>query len=170
MRILRTLALLPVVLIAVALIAFTWSYSRPPRAGHLDAYAVSRILSMCHWQSQCIVRAGDLFEGEWDTFHEFGPAIPQSQVDRILRPASVARGDDGKRLLVLTRDGRIIQSEHEATGIGMPLDGEVDFGGERYRSESIIQYTRNTRLEVNAFPTHDSTGHEGTFYVLTPLD
>ena len=170
MRIFRALAVLPVILITIALVIFAWYYSRPPRAGHLDAYAVSRILSTCHWQSQCIIRVGDLFQGDWDTFHEFGPAIPQAQVDRILRPASVQKGDTTTRLLVLTRDGRVIQSEREATGTGLPLDGEVDFGGERYRNESIIQFTRSTRLEVNAFPTRDSAGHDGTFYVLTPLD
>ena len=170
MRILRALALLPVVFISIALVAFAWTYSRPPRAGRLDAYAVSRIQSTCHWKSQCTVRVGDLFEGDWDTFHEFGTAVPQAQVDRILRPASVQKGEDNQRLLVLTQNGRVVQTEREATGASTPLDGEVAFGGERYRNESIIQFNRNTRLDVNAFPTHESAAHAGTFYVLTPLD
>ena len=165
MGLVRTLAAITVVLFAVVLGVFLWSLFSP-QAGRMDAYASARIHRLCGFSRPCSVRIGDLFQGDWDTFYEFGAAVPQAQIDATLHSTQVHRVE-GKRTLVLTRVGRIVATENAAFGADKPFDGEIEFENERNREEHIVRYGRTTPLRVTTFPTEPIAGGNGIFYVLS---
>ncbi len=165
MGLVRTLAAVTFVLFAAILGVFLWSLFSP-QAGRMDAYASARIRRLCGFSRPCSVRIGDLFQGDWDTFYEFGAAVPQTQIDSTLHSTLVHR-IEGKRTLVLTRVGRIVATENAAFGADKPFDGEIEFEDERNREERIVRYGRTTALRVTSFPTEPIAGGNGIFYVLS---
>ena len=165
MGLVRTLAAITVVLFAVVLSFFLWSLFSP-QAGRMDEYASARIRRLCGFSRPCSVRIGDLFQGDWDTFYEFGAAVPQADIDSTLHTTQVHRVE-GKRTLVLTRVGRIVATENAAFGADKPFDGEIEFEDERHREEHIVRYGRATSLRVTSFPTEPNAGGNGIFYVLS---
>ena len=106
------------------------------------------------------------FQGDWDTFYEFGAAVPQADLNATLHSTRVHR-QEGKRTLVLTRAGRIVATENAAFGADKPFDGEIEFEDERHREERVVRYGRNTSLRVTSFPTESIAGGNGIFYVLS---
>ena len=165
MGLVRILAAVTLILFAVVLGFFLWSLFSP-QAGRLDAYASARIRRLCGFSRPCSVRIGDLFQGDWDTFYEFGAAVPQAEIDSTLHSTQVHRVE-GKRTLVLTRVGHIVASENAAFGADKPFDGEIEFEDERHREEHIVRYGRTTPLRVTSFPTDPIAGGNGIFYVLS---
>ena len=161
----RVLAAFTLLLFAVVIGVFLWSLFSP-QAGRMDAYASARIRRLCGFSRPCSVRIGDLFQGDWDTFYEFGAAVPQADIDATLRSTQVRR-IEGKRTLVLTRAGRIVAMENASFGEERPFDGEIEFEDERHREQHIVRYSRNTPLRVTSFPTEPIAGGNGIFYVLS---
>lgn len=165
MGVVRILAAVTLILFAVVIGIFLWSLFLP-QAGRMDAYASARIRRLCGFTRPCSVRVGDLFEGDWDTFYEFGAAVPQADMDAILH-SNLVHKVDGKRVLVLTRGGRIVATENAAFGAEKPFDGEIEFEDERHREEHTVRYSRNADLRVTSFPTEPIAGGQGVFYVLS---
>ena len=165
MGVVRVLAAITGVLFAAVIGVFLWSLFSP-QAGRMDAYASARIRRLCGFSRPCSVRIADLFQGDWDTFYEFGAAVPQSQIDATLH-SNVVRGIEGKRTLVLTRAGRIVATENAAFGADKPFDGEIEYGDERHREQHIVRFGRDTPLRVTSFPTEPIAGGNGIFYVLS---
>ena len=137
MGLVRTLAAVTFVLFAAILGVFLWSLFSP-QAGRMDAYASARIRRLCGFSRPCSVRIGDLFQGDWDTFYEFGAAVPQAQIDSTLHSTEVHR-IEGKRTLVLTRAGRIVATENAAFGADKQFDGQIEIEDERNRQEHIVR-------------------------------
>lgn len=165
MGIVRIFAAVILVLFATVIGFFVWSLFSP-QAGRMDAYASVRIRRLCGFSKPCVVRIGDLFQGDWDTFYEFGAAVPQEEIDATLNSTEVHR-QDGKRTLVLTRAGHLVASESAAFGADKPFDGEIEFENERHREQHSVRYSRNTLLRVMSFPTTPMAGGNGIFYVLS---
>ena len=165
MGVVRIFAAITLLLFAVVISVFLWSLFSP-QAGRMDAYASARIRRLCGFTRPCSVRIGDLFQGDWDTFYEFGAAVPQADIDATLH-STLVRRIDGKRTLVLTRAGRIVATENAAFGAERPFDGEIEFEDERHREQHIVRYSRNTPLRVTSFSTEPIAGGNGIFYVLS---
>ena len=165
MGVVRMLAAVTLILFAVVVGFFLWSLFSP-QAGRMDAYASARIRRLCGFSRPCTVRLGDLFQGDWDTFYEFGAAVPQAEINATLHSTQVLK-HDLQRTLVLTRNGKIVAMENAAFGIEKPFDGEIEFGDERHREEHLVRYGRNTPLRVTSFPTEPIAGGNGIFYVLS---
>jgi hypothetical protein len=162
MRIIAGIALLAVVLVVGGLL---WSLFGANSEG-MDRIAARRIDQICGFQRECKVRMGDLFAGDWDTFYEFGAGLTQAEVDGVLG-AGRARTGDLQRLLVLTRNGKVVSSQLEDGGVETPLDQEVEFDDERHRDRRWVAIQRDTWLRVNRFPVQNAKGAAGTFYVLS---
>lgn len=165
MGVIRTLAAVTVLLFAAVIGVLLWSLFSP-QAGRMDPYASARIRRLCGFSRPCTVRIGDLFQGDWDTFYEFGAAVPQAEIDTTLH-SSLVRQQKGRRTLVLTRSGRVTATEDAAFGADKPLDGEIEFEDELHREEHIVRYSRDTLLRVTSFPTEPTAGGNGIFYVLS---
>ncbi len=153
-----------VVLLATAALVgiILWHLSHPG-ANRMEAYAANRIHRLCGLQTICKVEAKDLFEGNWDTLYAFNPGVSQSDIDGIVGSGKV-RARESQRVLVLSRNHRILDAEHADFGIQEPLDNQVEFIDEDRGLQSITGYKNDTWFRVTLFPT--PTG--GTFYVLTP--
>ncbi len=165
MGVVRVLAAVTFLLFAVVIGVFLWSLFSP-QAGRMDAYASARIRRLCGFSRPCRVHIGDLFQGDWDTFYEFGAAVPQAEIDATLH-SNLVHSVDGKRTLVLTRAGHIVAMENAAFGADKPFDGEIEFEDERHREQHVVRYGRNTPLRVTSFPTEPIAGGNGIFYVLS---
>ncbi len=165
MGVVRILAAVTVILFAAVIGVFLWSLFSP-QAGRMDAYASARIRRLCGFSRPCKVRIGDLFQGDWDTFYEFGAAVPQARINATLH-SSLVHAIEGKRTLVLTHAGRIVATENAAFGAEKPFDGEIEFADEHHREQHIVRYSRDTPLRVTSFPTEPIAGGNGIFYVLS---
>jgi hypothetical protein len=167
MREFRIIAAVVLILLVVVVVAFVWSLG-PGGKGRMETTAAQRIELLCGFKAVCKVRLGDLFGGDWDTLYEFGVGVPQSAVNQTLGTDRV-KVEDMKRTLVLTRDGRVVASEHQRYGVEQPLDGQVEFADEHHREQSWVKYGRDTWLWVRTFHTEAAQGH-GTYYVLSVED
>ncbi len=153
-----------VVLLATAtLVGIILWHLASPGANRMEAFAATRIHRLCGWQPVCKVQLKDLFEGRFDVLYAFNPGVSQSEIDSLVEPGRV-RARESQRVLVLTRQHRILDTEHADFGIGKPLDNQVEFLDEDRGLQRIAAYPGNTWFRVTLFPT--PTG--GTFYVLTP--
>ena len=161
----RIIAAIALVLFAVVLGSFFWSLLLP-RAGRMDAVAARHINQLCGFDAQCKVQIGNIFGGDWDTFYEFGAAVPQSEVDRILGSSSVHVRDQ-ERIEVMTRDGRVVASEYAKSDPETPLNDEIEFESETHRDQRSVRYTRDTWLRVTSFPVDAADERRGTYYVLS---
>jgi hypothetical protein len=163
MREIRIIAGIAIALILFVAGAFVWSLVTA-KTGPMDAQAVRRIERQCGFQSECKVHLGDLFDGDWDTFYEFGVGVEQPTIDSVLGTHQVRRAD-GQRTLVLMKGGHVLTSEHEAYGTEQPLAGQIEFANEHHREQGWVKYGRDSLLRVSTFRTDASKG-KGTYYVL----
>jgi hypothetical protein len=164
MRIFRFIGLLAILGVVWVVGGLLWSLMYPA-ASRMDAYAGSRIRRECGWESNCKVRASDLFEGTWDTVYIFDSGVTQQELDSIFGPGSVRVGDS-ERLVVLEIGKHVVRAERAAGKTGKPIDGEIKFEDEDHRPQRVVRYDRDQWLRVVGFPIEPS----GRFYVLTPTD
>jgi hypothetical protein len=161
----RIIAAVAFLLLVLVVGSFLWTLAAPA-VGSQDAVAGRRINETCAFATECRMRLSDLFDGDWDTFYEFGPQVPQSVMDDALgRRRVLARAGD--RLLVFTKGGRIKAAEYAKDGTGKPLEGEIEFEGERYREQRSVMYRRNTWMRIQRFPVDASDPHQGNYFVLS---
>jgi len=163
MREIRIIAGIAIALVLFVVGAFVWSMLTA-KAGAMDAQAVRRIERQCGFQAECKVRLGDLFDGDWDTFYEFGVGVEQPTIESVLGVDRVKRAN-GQRTLVLMKDGHVFASEHEAYGVEQPLAGQIEFANEHHREQGWVKYNRDTFLRVSMFRSDPSKG-KGSYYVL----
>jgi len=167
MREIRIIAGIAIALVLFVVGAFVWS-TVTAKAGPMDSQAVRRIDRQCGFQSECKVRLGDLFDGSWDTFYEFGVSVEQPTINSVLGTQQVKRADL-QRTLVLMKDGHVVSSEHEAYGVEQPLAGQIEFATEYHREQGWVKYGRDSVLRVATFHT-DSPKGKGTYYVLSEVE
>jgi hypothetical protein len=163
MREIRIIAAIAVALLLFVVGAFIWTVVTA-KTGALDAQAVRRIERQCGFQAECKVRLGDLFNGDWDTFYEFGVGVEQPVINSVLGTREVKRAD-GQRILVLMKDSNVVASEHEAYGTAQPLAGQIEFANEHHREQGWVKYDRDSFLRVTTFRVDPSQG-KGSYYVL----
>jgi len=161
MRAFRFLAFLCLLGILWVVGALVWSLVSPA-ASRMDTYASARIRKLCGYESNCKVRVGDLFEGDWDTVYIFGAGVSQKEIDAVLGPGYVRAGNR-ERIVVLERKNHILRAEHSPAMGRRPVDGQIEFEDEDHREQRIVRYTRDVWLRVMSFPIEP----RGTFYVLT---
>jgi hypothetical protein len=164
----RIIAGLVIVLLLVVLGNFFWSLFMPG-AGRVDAVAARRIHQVCGFNSECKVRVGDLFDGHWDTFYEFGYEVPQSEIDQVLG-AHIVRAHDLQRVLVFERDGHAIRVQYSNGGIEKPLEGEIEFGAEHHREQNWAMYRHDDWVRVNSFRVDPADTSSGSYYVLSSMN
>jgi hypothetical protein len=162
MREIRIIAALAVAMVLFVVGALLWSVASA-KAGPLDAQAVRRIDRLCGFETQCKVRLGDLFDGDWDAFYEFGVGVDQATMDSVLGTHQVKRADR-QRTLVLMNGSRVVAAEHETYGVQQPLAGQIEFVDEHHREQSWAKFSRETRMRVTTFHAGDT---KGNYYVLT---
>jgi len=167
MREIRIIAAITVALLVFVVGAFVWSMVTA-KTGAMDAQAVRRIERQCGFQAECKVRLGDLFDGAWDTFYEFGVGVDQPTIEAVLGVDRVKRAD-GQRTLVLMKDRHVVASELEAYGVAQPLAGQIEFANEHDREQGWVKYERDSVLQVTTFRSDPSNG-KGSYYVLAAED
>jgi hypothetical protein len=155
------LCLLAVLWVVGALI---WSIVYPA-ASRMDTYATARIRKLCGYESNCKVRIGDLFAGDWDTLYIFGAGVSQKEIDAVLGPGYVRAGNR-ERIVVLERNSHILRAEHSPALGNRPINGQIEFEDEDHREQRIVRYSHGAWLRVMGFPVEP----RGTFYVLTTAD
>jgi hypothetical protein len=165
MVVFRVIAAVVLVLLAVVVGTFFWSILSPA-AGRLDAIASRRIHQTCGFNAECKVRIGDLYDGNWDTFYEFGEEVPQAQVTAILGSSMVAVRPH-QRIVVMARDGHPMKVDYAKKTQVQPVDGEIEFESERHREQRAVRYPRTTWLQVSQYPVDSSGQQHGTYYVLS---
>jgi hypothetical protein len=161
----RIIAAAVVVALVFVLGAVVWSLSVPGVVG-LDATAARRITQICGFSAACKVKIDNLFEGDWDTFYAFGADVPQEEVDSALGPGRIRVGER-QRLLVLTKGGRVVTSQHEDESVQRVREREVQFDDEGDRDRHWIGIRRGTVLRVNKYPIGQAGGRGGSYYVLS---
>jgi hypothetical protein len=164
MRAFRFFAFLCLVGVLWVVGALIWSLFSPT-ASRMDTFATARIRKLCGYESNCKVRLGDLFEGDWDTVYIFGAGVSQKEIDAILGPGYVRAGNS-ERIVVLERKSHILRAEHSTDQSRRPVDGQIEFEDEDHREQRIVRYSRDASLRVMGFPVEP----HGTFYVLTTAD
>jgi hypothetical protein len=161
MREIRIIAALAIAMMAFVVGALLWTVASA-KTGPLDEQAARRIDRLCGFEVQCKVRLADLFEGNWDTFYEFGVGVDQSTMDDVLGTHQVKRADR-QRTLVLMKGTHVVAAEHETYGVQQPLAGQIEFIDEHHREQSWVKFSRDTRLRVSTFRAGDT---KASYYVL----
>ena len=164
MRIFRLIGLLVILAVVWVIGGLLWSLVAPV-SSRMDEYAASRIHRECGWSANCKIKAGDLFEGKWDTVFVFAAGTTQQQLDLILGRGNVAAGPT-ERIVVLENEHHILRAERAAESTGKPIDGEIKFEDDEHRPQQIVRYDRDQWLRVIGFPIEPS----GRFFVLTATD
>ena len=164
MRIFRFIGLLAVLGVLWVVGSLLWTLMSPT-ASRMDAYAGSRIRRECGWESNCKVKAGELFEGTWDALYVFGAGVTQNEIDAILGRGHVLAGDL-ERIVVLESNHHVVRVERAAAPAGKPKDGEIEFEEEDHRGQRIVRYEPNQWLRVTGFPLKPT----GRFYVLSAIE
>lgn len=163
----RIIAAVVIVLLLVVLGNFFWSLFMPG-AGRVDAVAARRIHQVCGFNSECKVRIGDLFDGKWDTFYEFGYNVSQSEIDRALG-GHIVRAKDLQRVFVFELNGQPTRVQYAKVGVEKPLEGEIEFGAEHHREQSWAMYRHDEWVRVYSFRVDPSDTNSGSYYVLSSL-
>ena len=163
MREIRIIAAIAVALLLFVVGAFIWSVVTA-KTGALDAQAARRIERQCGFQAECKVELGNLFDGDWDTFYEFGVGVDQATIEGALGVDRVKRAN-GQRTLVLMKDGHVFASEHEAYGKDQPLAGQIEFATEHHREQGWVKYSRESVLRVSTYRIDPPQG-KSFYYVL----
>jgi len=161
----RIIAAVVLITLAIVLGSFFWSLF-VPGAGRIDAVASRRIYQLCGFNAECKVRIGDIFDGKWDTFYEFGADVSQAEINKTLGAGVVAVRDQ-QRILVFLQNGHVALVQYARGGVEKPLEGEIEFEEEHHREQRIVMYRRNTWVRVNAYPVDSSGKHRGNYYVLS---
>ena len=140
--------------------------------GRLDLHAAQQIRNVCGANPTCTVRLAQLIPGDWDTFYEFSPSVPREAIDHIVQNSRI-RTAPYQRVLILTKDGKVVRRQYAHTGQTQPLAGAVVFdtpssgpqhGWVAYPPSVLLQVTRcTTREGGSAFGTHG-----GIYFLLTP--
>jgi hypothetical protein len=168
MFVFRLVAAAVVALLLFVVGAFFWSMF-VPNAGQLDAIAARRIRAYCGFRSECKIQAQNLFDGDWDTFLEFGAGMSQDEINQVLGTSSVHHRE-GQRTLIFSREGHIVQRGYENDGADHPLAGEVLFGDEHHRDQNWIHLRRDSWLRVNSFPVDSADQSKGIYFILNTAD
>jgi hypothetical protein len=163
----RIIAAIAIVLLLAVLGNFFWSLIMPG-AGRVDAVAARRIRQVCGFNSECKVRLGDLFDGNWDTVYEFGYNVSQSEIDQVLG-GHIVRAHDLQRVLVFERQGKPIRVQYARGGVEKPLEGEIEFEAEHHREQNWAMYRHDEWVRVNSFRVDPADAGSGTYYVLSSM-
>ena len=140
--------------------------------GRLDGEISRRIAAQCGPRPDCEVRLGDLIPGTWDTFYEFGPTVPQSELTRILRTPRIHVAHL-QRVLVMLESGRVVHRQYAHTGLLQPMAGEVVFASPNPSPEvQWVAFAPGASFRVTSCPTKEGGSalgqHGGNYYLLTP--
>ena len=138
--------------------------SLAPGAGEFDELAGSRIEAACAYKPECKVQAGDLYSGEWDTLWEFSESISQPELDAAL-PSSGLQAPVRHRLVVLTRNNRVVHQFYEPWNRELTLDHEVIFEDGHHNEAAATRYARTDWLWARRDKLQ---GHDASYYVLSP--
>jgi hypothetical protein len=149
------------VLACVVLIGFLWN-AFSPDAGRMDMLIAAKIHGLCDMRADCKVRIGDMLEGDWDTFYEFGSEVSQDTINQTLNTRRI-RTHRRERIYALVKEGKVIASSHGPYGVDTPDKGEVEFEEEHHREQHIVRYDHDTLLRITTYQ-HPPNGE---FYVLT---
>jgi hypothetical protein len=163
----RIIAFVALGLLVLVLGSFFWTLLFPG-AGQVDSVASRRIYQLCGFEAECKVRIGDLFNGDWDTFYEFGEEVPQSQIDQVLG-SDIVLARARQRVLVFVRHGHVVLVKY-SPGTDQPFEGQIAFESERHREERVVRYPRNAELRVTAYPVDASSRRHGVYYVLSSVE
>ena len=142
-------------------------------AGPVDDKAVHEIRQLCGDRADCDVHLHDLMPGKWDTFYEFGPYQDQEDINEVLGTTTV-HASNLQRILVFSRDGKVVKVRYSDFGVERPMDGEVVFD-EEFRSPVPfwVKYSSDQLLRVTYCDTNKGVPiwrpTTGTYYLLTPL-
>jgi len=164
----RIIAAVVIVLLLAVLGNFFWSLFMPG-AGRVDAVAARRIHQVCGFNSECKVRIGDLFDGNWDTVYEFGSDVSQSEIDQVLG-ARIVAVRKAQRILVFSRNGHVTLARYSNSGIEKPLEGEIEFGAEHHREQNWAMYRHDDWVRVNSFRVDPSDANSGSYFVLSSMN
>jgi len=163
----RIIAFVALGLLVLVLGSFLWTLLFPG-AGQVDSVASRRIYQLCGFEAECKVRIGDIFNGNWDTFYEFGEDVPQEQIDQVLG-SHVVLAKPRQRILVFVRYGHVVLVKY-SPATERPFEGQIAFESERHREERVVRYLHNTELRVTAYPVDASSRRHGVYYVLSSVE
>jgi hypothetical protein len=159
-----------IVIVAAYMALFLFT---PPSPGSIDKDAVKRINTLCGSRADCNITLRDIFKGDWDTYYEFSYSVNQTTVNQVLGNQSV-RVSDLQRILIFTKDGKIVRKGYGDSGQGQPLANEIEFSGTYEKgTEGWVKYDSDAKFKVIPCSTKEGGKlggpYGGTYYLLVLL-
>jgi hypothetical protein len=120
-------------------------------------------INACKPTEVCIIKIKELTDFQWDKMYVFTSGARNEHIDKALGmkyPNSV----EFTRLMVFTKDGKIVHREEEPTSVENIVNGEISFKGSYV--DRYYLYTPDTA----SFRAKKTEFKEGSYYKLTQLN